>query len=148
MESSALEKSMNNSVASRLFFAHTPSMIWWSQNQWSRELISLKTILIVPKNFLHFRSDTTEKKGIINLTSYTSKSYALVVLSNSEDAEFLPFLYRVLFIQSCIIKGVYQQISLSSIFQEQFHQGWQLFSSKFFSVSSSSTLICLNLMPN
>ena len=32
------------------------------------------------KNFLHFRSDMTEKQGVINLSSYGSKSYASVVL--------------------------------------------------------------------
>ena len=62
-------------------------------------LISLKTILIFPKNFLIFRSDMIEKHGILSLSTYSNKSS--VVLSNSvviflgeeDDAAFCPFLY-------------------------------------------------------
>ena len=32
--------------------------------------ISSKTVLVFPKNFLNFRSDTIEKQSIINLSSY------------------------------------------------------------------------------
>ena len=47
-----------------------------------------------------------KKQSIINLSSYSSKSYATVVLSNSliafleegEDVTFCPFLYCILFI--------------------------------------------------
>ena len=54
------------------------------QNLRSCRLISLKTILIFPKNFCNFRLDMIEKLNIINLSSYSSKSYASLVLSNSE----------------------------------------------------------------
>ena len=50
----------------------------------SWRLISLKNFLIFPKNFLNFRSDTIENQGIINLSSYRSKSYASVELSYSK----------------------------------------------------------------
>ena len=69
MESNPLEKSMNNSVVLR-FFACTPLMIWWIVRIWSCESISVKTVLIFPKNFLDFKFDMIEKNGIINLSSY------------------------------------------------------------------------------
>ena len=61
-----------------------------------------------PKNFLNFRFDTIEKESIINLSFYRSKSYAFVVLCDSElsllreenDAAFCPFLYCILIIYS------------------------------------------------
>ena len=55
-----------------------------SQNLWSGGSSSPKTVLIFPKNFLDFRFDTVEKESIINLNSYRSKSYATVVLNDSE----------------------------------------------------------------
>ena len=48
---------------------------------WRYILISLKTVLIFPKNFLDLRFDTVEKQDIIN---FSSKSYASIVLFNSE----------------------------------------------------------------
>ena len=76
------------------------------QNLWCRGSISPKTVLIFPKNFLKFRSDLVEKQSIINFGSYSSKSYASVVLGDSEvtfqregeDAAFCPSLYRISFI--------------------------------------------------
>ena len=76
-------------------------------------LISPETILIFPKNFLNFRFDTVEKLSIINLSSYRSKSYASVVLGDSEvtflrkeeDAAFSPSFYCIFFyIQHCKMK--------------------------------------------
>ena len=55
-----------------------------SQILWSYGLISPKTMLIFPENFLNFRFDMVEKQNIVNLSSYRSKSYASVVLSYSE----------------------------------------------------------------
>ena len=77
-----------------------------------------------------------EKKCIINLSSYSSKSYISVVLSDSkltflgkgDDAAFYPFLYRLHY----IIKEVCHQIFLSSIFHKIFCQGMQLFLNLFF----------------
>ena len=70
------------------------------------ESISSKTVLIYSKDFLNLWSDTTEKPGIINLSSYDSKSYDFVVLSDYEfavlrkekNATFCLFLYCLLFI--------------------------------------------------
>ena len=71
-------------------------------------LISLKAVLIFPKNFLNFRSDMIEKQDIINLSSYCSKNYPSVVLSDFEvtflgergGCSFLLFLYHVLFMHN------------------------------------------------
>ena len=45
--------------------------------------ISPKTVLNFPKNFLDFRFESVEKQSIINLSSYSSRSYASVVLCYS-----------------------------------------------------------------
>ena len=42
-----------------------------SKNLISFVLISPKTVRILPKNFLNFRSDTAEK-GIVNISSYNN----------------------------------------------------------------------------
>ena len=74
MESNALEKSKNSSLALRLF-APIPAMIWWIIRNYY--LVGRwKTVLNFPKNFHEFRFDTIEKYDIINLSSYSSKSYA------------------------------------------------------------------------
>ena len=78
-------------------------MIQHSQNLWSCGSISPKTLLIFPKNLLNFKFNTVEKQ---NIDSFSSKSYACVILSVSEvyvggwgrDAVFCPFLYCILFI--------------------------------------------------
>ena len=88
-------------------FLHTLRQ-FGSQNLWSSGLISQKTILIFPKNFLDFRLDTVEKQSFINLNSDSSKSYAFVVPIDSnvtffdegEDAAFCPFLSCILVIDS------------------------------------------------
>ena len=74
MESNALEKSTNISVALRIFCMYPFDDLTNSQNLRSCGWISPKTILIFPKNFLNFRSDRIEKQGIINLSSCNSKS--------------------------------------------------------------------------
>ena len=61
-----------------------------------------------PKNFLNFISDMTKKQDIINVWIYSSKSYAAVVLCDSEvtflkeeeDAAFCLYLYGLLFIDN------------------------------------------------
>ena len=85
--------------------------------------MSPKAILIFPKIFLDFRSDTIEKPGIISPSNYENKSYASVVLSDSEvtflgKGEFhilsnslLCFIYTRL----CIVEEVCCQTSLSFI---------------------------------
>ena len=106
-----------------------------SQNLWCGSIV-LKSILIFKNNFLDFRFDTIEKQGIINLSSYGTKSKACVVLSDSDVAflgkrewcslsssSLLCFLYT----QGCIIEEIYRQIFLSSIHQEQFRLDLQLF---------------------
>ena len=86
------------------------------------EVILSKAVLIFPKNFFNFRSDTTEKQGIIDLCS---KSYAFVGLNYSEvafiakmnDATFSSsFAYRLRYIIE-----VCRQIFLSSKLQGVFH---------------------------
>ena len=60
-------------------------------------LVSLKTILILFKNFLNFWVASVELQNIINLSCYRSNGFALVVLNNSmltflgkrEDAAFI-----------------------------------------------------------
>ena len=79
--------------------------------------ISAKTVPIFSKNFLDFRSDMSEKQGIINLSSYSNKSYTSVVLWDSEvtfpskekDAGFRPFLY-------CLCTELYNRGRILSIF--------------------------------
>ena len=64
------------------------------------------------------------KKSIINLSSYRSKSYASVVLSDSEvtfleDREvktICSFLFSFVHRQRCIIEEVCHQISLSFLY--------------------------------
>ncbi len=69
--------------------------------------ISLKNILIFPKNFVRFSLDTNEKQSVIKFNC-RSKGFAFVVLSDfavtslreREDAAFYPFLDCILFIDS------------------------------------------------
>ena len=85
-------------------------MIW--QNLWYFELISLKNIIIFPKNFLNFTSDTIEKCNIIKLNCNRNMHYVSVVLRDSkvtflgdgEDAAFNPFLFCVFYTQHGIIE--------------------------------------------
>ena len=94
------------------------------------------------KNFIIFWLDMIEKQGIINLSSYSSKSYISVVLSYSKiafllernDAVFCLFTYCVLFICTIIsiMEEVCHQIFLSFILQEVFFWGLQLFCFFFF----------------
>ena len=67
----------------------------------------MKAILIVPKNFLDFRSDTIEKQGIINSSS--SDGYASVVLSDSKVAfqeEMKKTTFRLFIFCVCFINCV------------------------------------------
>ena len=68
----------------------------------------MNAVLILPENFLNFRSDWMVKQGIVNLNSYNNKEYAsgilkdtgVTLLEEGEDAAFCPFLFCVLFIGS------------------------------------------------
>ena len=51
-------------------------------------VIPSKVVLIFPQNLFDFGLDTIEKQGIIDFSSYRSKSYASVVLSDSGIAFF------------------------------------------------------------
>ena len=132
MEFNVLEKSANSRVASR-FFARTPSMIRWMIKIWGCEAIPLKGVLIFSKNFLDFESDIPKKQGIINSSSYISKSYASVALRDSmvdfpeggKDATFCPYLSWLLWIHS--VRIACRQILLSSKHQELFRCGLHLF---------------------
>ena len=101
-------------------------MKWW--------IDFFETILVFPLNFLDFRLDTIEKYGFINLCSCSSKGYASVVLSDSEDvffkeeedATFCSFLFCCAYRPHRTIKEVCYQIFLSSILQEVYHRGLQL----------------------
>ena len=74
------------------------------QNLWYCWWISLKTVLIFPKNFLSFRFDSVEKQN--PLYSYRTKSYSLVVidyfnvtfLSDAGDAAFCLSVNYMLFV--------------------------------------------------
>ena len=117
MESNALKKSMIHCVTLRFFCTYSFGDLIDSQNLWSYVLISPKTILIFPKNFIDFWFDTVEKQNIINLSH---ESYASIVLNNSqvaflgkgEDAAFYLFISCVLFLDSVAKnKDVSHQIS-------------------------------------
>ena len=54
------------------------------QNLWYSESIFQEAIQIFPKNFLNFKLETIEKHAIINLSSYSNKSYASIVFSVSK----------------------------------------------------------------
>ena len=81
------------------------------QNLWSCGSISPKAVLIFPKNFLDSRSDTIDKQGIINFSSYNSNSYAFLILSDSkvnflgegDDAAFRPFIVFYLYFINLVI---------------------------------------------
>ena len=61
--------------------------------------------MIFPKNFLDFRFNRVEKQSIINLSSFSSKSYVSLVIGDSEiifvgegeDSAFCPLVNHVLF---------------------------------------------------
>ena len=55
-----------------------------SQNLGSCGLIFPKTILIVSKTFLNFKSDTIEEQKTTNLNSHSSKSFTSVVPCDSK----------------------------------------------------------------
>ena len=102
---------------------------------WCSGFISLKTILIFPKQFLNIMSDRIENQGIMSFNSNSYKSSVNVVLGNSEvtfilkkeETDFPSFFIYVLFIQCCIIEDVYRQIFSLSILQEVFRWSLQLF---------------------
>ena len=78
-------------------------------------------------------SDTTEKQGIINLSSYSSRSYATIVFTDSEvaflggwgkDAASHPFLLLCfVYTQRCRIEEGHRQILSSTVFQDVFRRG-------------------------
>ena len=88
------------------FFMYSYVVSTNSHILWICGSINLDTVLIFRKNFLDFRLNMIEKKSIINLSSYSSKSYAPVVRNDSDlsfleeekDAAFHSLLYCVLFI--------------------------------------------------
>ena len=79
-----------------------------SQNFLGCRLISPKTVLFFPGNFLDFRFDMIEKQSIISLSNDRIKSYTSVVLCDSEvtfleegkNAAFCPFFSCPFFIDS------------------------------------------------
>ena len=69
-----------------------------------------------PKNFLYFGSDTIEKQGIIDLSSYSSKYYASVVLSDSEIAFLGKGKYAFKFFCLLYFRGYYvEDCSVSAL---------------------------------
>ena len=80
LKSNVLDKSTNHSVTLR-FCMHFFDNSTDHQDQRYCRSISPKAVMIFPKNFLDFRSDTTETHGIINLSSNISKSYAFLCCS-------------------------------------------------------------------
>ena len=127
IESNALKKSTNNNVAS-IFFACEDLMN--SQNQKSCGLISLKVVWVFSKNFLNFRSNMVEKI-IINLRTYSSKCYALVIhrLPLLGKGRMHPFIYFPLVL--CLYTALHNWSKswnfLVFILQGLFHWVLQLF---------------------
>ena len=127
-------KNLRTTVLPQDFYTYSFDNSMNVQNPLSSGLISLKVVLVIPKNFLDFKSDTIEKQGIKNLRSYSCKSNISAVLSDSEVTflrEDEPLLY-FLYLQHCIIKRMCQQIF--SILLEIFRRSLQLFYFSFFSV--------------
>ena len=119
------------------FFFCTNSFNELLDRIWCCGSISLKPVLIFPKNFLHFWFDAIEKQSIKNFSRYRRKSYASIVLDDSvvtfhgerEDATIC-FSLSVVF-RRCKIEVI---ISLSSIFLVVFCCGRQFLCSWFLSV--------------
>ena len=67
--------------------------------------------------------------GYYKVSCYGSKSYASIVLTNSDEGEmkafFLIFLLCFVYRQNCMIEEVCRQIALSSILQVLFHRELQ-----------------------
>ena len=117
IELNTLDKSTNGGITST-FFTLSLSMIWRIVRICEAvKRIFRKLFWVWRKNFHNFGSDTVEKQGIINLSGYSCKNYAYVILSNSEIAYFrergggnlssisiLCFAYR----QRCIIREVWR----------------------------------------
>ena len=129
-----------DSNAVEIFFEYFLDDSTDSQSIWRCWSISLKVVLIFPRNFLDSRSVTIEMKGIINLSSYSSNSNAYVVIKDSEVFFFVfflgkgrcscSFIYRLLFFiytQCYIIENVYRQFFLFSILQQVFLYGLRFF---------------------
>ena len=113
MALNVLEKSSHKSEGClKIFCTYSFNDSTDGQNLWGYGTISSKAILIFPKNFLNFRSDMIEKRGIINVSSYRSKSYTSVVLCNSGVVCFREGRYRAFcplcfgYIQCCIVNEV------------------------------------------
>ena len=129
MESNALGKSTNKSVASSFFCTNSYDSTD-CQNLWCCESLSPKTILILSKNFLNVWWDEIEKQSIINLSRYICSCWwfrghfsrrrrgcNLLSISLSSSG----------YIRCCSIGTVSHRISLSSILLEIFHRNEQFF---------------------
>ena len=113
MESNGFEKAANSSVTTRFFF-RIPSMI----PRVVRICEVVEWFLRKPfwflKNFLYFGLNTIDNSTSINLSNYSSKSYASVVLKDSEvaflevrkDTNFPPFHYCVSFMNCVALSEV------------------------------------------
>ena len=96
----------SNAFISRFFYKCSFDDLMNIHNLWSCGSTSPKTVLIFPKNFLDFRSDTIEKQNVINLNGYGCKIYGSVAFGDSKvssfgegnDAVFRAFLCCILFI--------------------------------------------------
>ena len=76
-----------DAVENWISFAHVPLKIWLIIRIWKvLDRFLGKTILIFPKNFLNFNSDTIENSNIKNLSNKAVTVISLVILSNSEVA--------------------------------------------------------------
>ena len=108
MESNAFECCL------KIFYTYSFNDWTNSQSLRSWELISPNAVLIFPKKFHKFRSDSNEKQDIIKSSS---KSDSSVVLSDSEvalfregeDGAFRSFLFRVSFIHKSNIFVFYKK---------------------------------------
>ena len=72
------------------------------------EPISLKAVLIFPKNFLDFRLDTTEKHGLIKLRSYNNENYAFIVLSDYQLTFHEEGPFFIIIIQLLVFLGIWK----------------------------------------
>ena len=132
MESNTLEKSMNNKVALRLF-ACNPSMIW--QIVRICEVVDWflwKSFWFFLRIFFWFLVWYFWE----NLSSYSSKSYASIILSWEKRRYSILSIFLLCFVyrEYCIIEEICHQIFLFFILQEVFCQSWLLFCFWFFSV--------------
>ena len=130
-----LEKSTNNNVASTSFTS-TPTMIWGMVRIYEVVDRLLRKIFDFPLDIFDFWSDTIDKQGNINFSSYSDKIYASVVLCDSEvdsprekeNADFFAMcLLCFFYTQRFIIEEVRHLIFCLPLLEKIFRRDLRLF---------------------